>query len=84
MFIKRGESYEQAGRLQTKEQSIEIDGRIKGLLKSRDIFCGEYNRDNIDVIVNNIQRSLKYNKDFASTKAGPVKLKKKQAYQFHR
>lgn len=84
MFIKRGDDYEQAGRLQTLDESKEIDDRIKELLKSRDIFCGEYDRDNIDIIVNNIQRSLKYNKDFAITKASPARQQKKKVYQFHR
>lgn len=83
MFIKRGGEYEQAGRLQTLEESIKIDNGIKDLLSTHDIFCGEYDRDNIDVIVSNIQRSLKYNKDFAATKARMSKPKEKKAYRFH-
>ena len=83
MFIKRGGEYERAGRLQTLEESVEIDNRIKELLNSRGIFCGEYDRDNIDVIVSNIQRSLKYNKDFSATKARTAKPKEKKTYRFH-
>ena len=84
LFIKRGEGFEQAGRIHTLKESIEIDDRIKELLRGHDIFCGEYNRDNIDIIVSNIQRSLKYNKDFLITKARTPKQKEKKAYRFHR
>lgn len=83
MFIRRGEDYEQTGRIQTLDESVAIDGRIKEMLAGRDIFCGEYDRDKIAVVVNNIQRSLKYNEDFAQTKAREPGKKGKKAYRFH-
>lgn len=68
LFIRRGSGYEKAGRIQTLVESRRIDDGIKEMMSSRGIFCGEYDRTKIELIVNNIKRSLAYNRDFAKTR----------------
>lgn len=69
LFIRRGNGYEKSGRIQTLEESKQIDGRIKEMMHSRGIFCGEYDRNHSELIVSNIKRSLAYNQDFSSTRS---------------
>ena len=58
LFIKRGEHYEQEGRLHTLQESIEVDNNTLKFLKDNEIYHGIYAHDALDKIVNNIQTTL--------------------------
>lgn len=64
MFIQRGKYFEKAGRIHDLDQSKEIDAHLHAFLKEQDIFYGTYTHSRIDTVMENIQRSLKYNKSF--------------------
>jgi|GEM_PF-490326 len=53
-FIERGSSYEQEGRIQTLEESKEIDKNIKSFLHENNIYFGSYNHKTLPVIVKNV------------------------------
>jgi len=58
LFINRGEYYEQAGRIHSLEQSVEIDNNIKAFLDNNNVYFGTYQHSTLDIVVNNIQTSL--------------------------
>ena len=58
LFINRGSHYEQAGRLHTLEESRTVDGEVKDILSRNNIYYGTYSHSTIDVVVENIQKTL--------------------------
>lgn len=58
LFIKRGEHYEQEGRVHTLKESIEVDNNTLKFLKDNNIYHGIYTHDTLDKVVNNIQTTL--------------------------
>ena len=56
MFITRPKDagFQQEGRAHNEQQSIELDGKIKGMLEAQGIFCGSYKRDDIAKTVERI------------------------------
>lgn len=78
-FIERGETYEQAGRIQTLEQAKEIDENIKIFLQEHGIYFGTYRQQNLDLIADNIERNFR-GKDMAvSRKSEADKAAEQQA-----
>lgn len=59
LFVKRGEDYEQAGRIQNLDESIEIDKKILDMLRTKELYFGTYSHENIKYIADNIIRNLK-------------------------
>ncbi|MEM1486417.1 AAA family ATPase (plasmid) [Oscillospiraceae bacterium PP1C4] len=59
LFINRGKVYEQEGRIHSLEESRRIDEKIKDMLEQNGIFYGNYYHQTIDVVVHNIQTTLK-------------------------
>ena len=55
IFVERGAYYEKEGRLQTEEQSKELDLEIKALLKDNGIYFGTYKHNTIDLSIQNMQ-----------------------------
>jgi DNA polymerase III delta prime subunit len=64
LFIQRGKVFEQSGRIHNLLESKVIDDSIKTYLKERNIFFGTYTHKRMDVVIDNICFSLKYNKSF--------------------
>lgn len=58
LFVRREKEYMQAGRMQTLEQSLALDGRIQDMLEKYGIAYGECCRANRIFIVEGIERSL--------------------------
>ncbi len=58
LFINRGNHYEQAGRLHTLEESRKVDGEVKDILGRNGIYYGTYSHRTIDIVVENIQKTL--------------------------
>lgn len=58
LWIKRGERYEQNGRLQNKDEASKIDGELLTILKDNKVYYGTYNHKTLDVIVGNIVTTL--------------------------
>ena len=60
LFIARPKDkpFEQAGRIHTKEESLEKDQEIIRLLKDNGIYYGTYSRDSEKLIVKNIVRHI--------------------------
>ena len=56
LFINRGESYENAGRIHDLEESRRIDKEILQFLKENNIYYGTYYHKTVSVVVNNIQK----------------------------
>lgn len=80
-LVERDNSkFEQAGRLQNLQESIEKDGQIKELLKKNKIFYGTYNHQSLNDVVHNAVEHLanqkaKYQyRGFANSKDGSKML----------
>lgn len=58
LFVKRGDDYQQEGRLETFEEAKQKDDEIRQLLKDNKIFFSEYDRGNMEIVVKNIQTTL--------------------------
>ena len=58
LFISRGESFENAGRIHDLEASRRIDREIKQFLSQNNIYYGTYNHETVPIIVDNIQKHL--------------------------
>lgn len=54
-FVKRGEDFEQEGRVQNQEESIQKDDEIKNLLKDNKLFFGTYNHETVNNLASKIQ-----------------------------
>ena len=75
-FIKRGETYQSEGRMQTLEESEMIDSDIKNILHTYDIFYTELqNTEAVNYIVKQVIKTLnedytenKLNEDFTENK----------------
>lgn len=68
-FIKRGETYQSEGRMQTLEESEMIDSDIKNILHNYDINYTELqNTDAVNYIVEEVKKKLNLNKDFSENK----------------
>lgn len=74
-FIKRGETYQSEGRMQTLEESEMIDSDIKNILHTYDIDYTELqNTEAVNYIVEEVKKKLnkdfsEINKDFSENKA---------------
>lgn len=89
LYIERKDNYEPAGRLQTREESIEIDNKVEAMLKQHGVFYGKYALNKIDSIVSNIKKTLQnletkneernQQKETAPTKNSTSQLTKKEA-----
>lgn len=64
LFVKRGDYYEQSGRLHTLEESKKKDQEVKALLDSNHIYYGTYFHSTIEKCVDNIVYSMNHNKAF--------------------
>lgn len=65
-FIKRGETYQSEGRMQTLEESEMIDSDIKNILHTYDIDYTELqNTEAVNYIVEEVKKKLNLNKDFS-------------------
>lgn len=72
--VMRGNSFEQEGRIQNLEQSIEKDNEINQFLDKHDIYYGTYNHEKIDTLIDNICR---YQKGLSSHEAKKENVKHK-------
>lgn len=58
LFINRGDSFQQAGRIHNLEESKAIDTQIQQLLEKSNIYYGTYEHSTIDKVIKNIQTHL--------------------------
>jgi len=58
LFINRGNHFEQAGRVHTLDESRKVDEEVKDILSRNSIYYGTYSHSTIDVVVQNIQKTL--------------------------
>ena len=58
LFINRGKTYQQAGRLQNLQESRAIDNKIKQFLKDNKIYFGTYYHHTIDIVIDNIIKNF--------------------------
>lgn len=58
LFINRGDSFQQAGRIHNLKESKAIDTLIQQLLENNNIYYGTYEHSTIDKVVKNIQTHL--------------------------
>lgn len=58
LFINRGDTFQQTGRIHNLEESKAIDNSIKAFLDRYDIFYGTYNHSTINKVVDNIETHL--------------------------
>ena len=58
IFVERGARYEKEGRLQTEEQSKELDRSVKALLEDNGIYYGTYKHQTIDLSIQNMQTTF--------------------------
>ena len=58
LFIKRGDTFQQAGRIQNLEESKVLDRKIMNMLKEKNIYFGVYSHENIKYISDNIIKNL--------------------------
>ena len=82
LFVKRGDYYEQSGRLHTLEESRQKDEEVKQLLNSNRIYYGTYFHSTIQKCVDNIVYSMNHNKAFqapASLSPGAELIPPKQS-----
>lgn len=64
LFIKRDENYfQQEGRVQNLQESIELDKRIKSMLDEKNLYYGMYKHENIKYVADNIIRNLQKIRD---------------------
>lgn len=54
LVVKRGETYQTEGRLETFDEAKAIDGKITGLLRDNGIFYGNYHHDEIEKTVERV------------------------------
>lgn len=59
LFINRGNTFQQTGRIHNFEESKAIDNNIKSFLEKYNIYYGTYEHSTIDKVVNNIEVHLK-------------------------
>lgn len=59
LFINRGNTFQQAGRIHNLDESKAIDNNIKSFLEKYNIYYGTYEHSTIDKVVNNIEVHLK-------------------------
>lgn len=59
LFINRGKTFQQAGRIHNLDESKAIDNNIKSFLEKYNIYYGTYEHSTIDKVVNNIEVHLK-------------------------
>lgn len=59
IFIERGEQYQEEGRIHSREESEQLDTKIKNLLDYHKIFYGTYKEDSIDLSIKNMQTTYK-------------------------
>lgn len=59
LVVKRGETYQTEGRLETFEQAKAIDNKITDLLRSNKLFYGNYHHDEIGKTVDRINTTFK-------------------------
>jgi len=58
LFVQRGEGFQQEGRVQNLEESIQLDRKIKKMLREKNIFFGVYKHENVKYIADNVIRNL--------------------------
>ena len=58
LFIKRGNYFEQQGRIHNLEESVAIDRQIKDLLERNNVYYGTYYHSTLPVVVENIITTL--------------------------
>lgn len=58
LFINRGTSFQQQGRLHNLEESKVIDAKIKNMLESNAVYYGQYYHRTVPVIIDNIEKTL--------------------------
>lgn len=58
LFINRGNSFEQQGRIHTLEESKEKDLQIKRLLDENSVYYGNYYHKTVPVVIDNIIKTL--------------------------
>lgn len=58
LFIKRGDTFQQAGRIQNLEESKALDRKIMNMLKEKNIYFGVYSHENVKYISDNIIKNL--------------------------
>lgn len=58
LFINRGNTFQQAGRIHNLDESKAIDNNIKNFLEKYNIYYGTYEHSTIDKVVNNIEVHL--------------------------
>ncbi len=57
LFVNRGRNFDQTGRIHNEAESLAIDDKIQNYLRSHKIFCIAYDRDDIERIAGNIQKT---------------------------
>ena len=73
LFINRGDTFQQAGRVHNLEESKTIDNNIKSFLEKYNIYYGTYEHSTIDKVVKNIQTHLeKANQNYSFSNNHPV------------
>lgn len=65
-FIRRGEEYEQEGRIETHEEAKEIDRKIREFLTENHIYFGTYYQHSLGVIADNIEKHCTRNREKTS------------------
>ncbi len=58
LFINRGDTFQQTGRIHNLEESKIIDNNIKAFLDRNEIYYGTYEHSTIDKVVNNIETHI--------------------------
>lgn len=58
LFINRGKYYEQAGRIQSLDESKQIDNQIKNMLREHNVYFGTYYHQTLPTLVANIVSTL--------------------------
>ena len=79
LFINRGKTYEQTGRVHTLAESREVDRAIRQFLDGNNIYYGTYYHKTVPVIVDNIQKRLAAALPQKKSLLGTVAEKKRQA-----
>ncbi len=58
LVVKRGEGYQQAGRRENLTQAQELDKKIVSMLRTNELFYGNYNHDEIEKTVSRINTTF--------------------------
>lgn len=58
LFINRGKTFQQTGRIHSHKESIAIDNKIKKFLTDNNIYFGTYYHKTISTLVDNIENHL--------------------------